>query len=214
MSDQWGGLHNVPSYSKRLIGADYVPYYEYHRDFLKTLQVARSGGCTRWGLKAPSHLQTMEPLFQVHPDAWAIRIHRDPLKSLPSTVSLMGTLKHMRCDGFDESAIKHMAVGNAYMFRREIEQRADGRLPDDRFIDVRYHDLMADPSGTIRRIYERTGWELSAEVADSIDRYVRERPRGKRGSHQYTLESMGFDRDEERERFHFYCEHYEIPEED
>ena len=43
-------------------------------------------------------LQRLEEMFTVYPDAWAIRIHRDPLKSLPSTTSLMGTLKRMRCE--------------------------------------------------------------------------------------------------------------------
>ena len=44
-----------------------------------------------------------------------------------------------------------------------------------------------------------------------LQRYVRDRPRGARGTHDYTLESTGFDRDRERERFRFYCDHYEIP---
>ena len=52
---------------------------------LKTLQQRGAEGCTRWGLKAPSHLQLLEELHSVYPDAWVIRIHRDPLESLPST---------------------------------------------------------------------------------------------------------------------------------
>jgi hypothetical protein len=127
----------------------------------------------------------------------------------------MGSLKRMRCEEVDMTgAAQLLAVGNAYMLQQEIEKRADGRVPEERFIDVRYHDLMRDPSGTIGRIYRRAGWDYSDEMARRVDEYIRNRPRGKHGKHAYTLESMGFDREAERERFHFYCEHYDIPEED
>jgi hypothetical protein len=212
LSDQWSGCHVVPSYEKEMIRADHRPVYGWHRRFLQTLQQRGSEGRTRWGLKAPSHLGLLEPLYAVYPEAIAIRIHRDPLKSLPSTVSLMGTLKRMRCERVDMSrAPERLAAGNAYMLQREIELRVDGRLPDDRFVDVRYHDLMRDPAGTVRSIYERAGWSLPDGLARRIGDYLRDRPRGR---HDYSLEAMGFDRDEERERFRFYCRHYDVPEED
>jgi hypothetical protein len=215
LSDQWSGCHSVPSYTKQQVKADFRPVYAFHEKVLKTLQLRGAEGCTRWGLKAPSHLQLLEELFSVYPEALAIRIHRDPLKSLPSTTSLMGSLKRMRCEEVDMTgAAQLLAVGNAYMLQQEIEKRADGRVPEERFIDVRYHDLMRDPSGTIGRIYRRAGWDYSDEMARRVDEYIRNRPRGKHGKHAYTLESMGFDREAERERFHFYCEHYDIPEED
>ncbi len=215
LSDQWSGCHVLPSYQQEMIRADHRPVYEFHRNVLKTLQQRRAEGCTRWGLKAPSHLPLLEELLSVYPEARVIRIHRDPLESLPSTISLIGTLKRMRCEEVDLSqAPQQMAMGTAYMLQQEIEKRADGRIPAERFIDVRYHELMRDPSGTVRTIYQRADWEAPAGLARQIDDYVNRRPRGQRGKHQYTLESMGFDRDEERERFRFYCKRYDIPEED
>lgn len=214
LSDQWSGCHVVPSYQQQLVQADHRPVYEFHRNVLKTLQQRGAEGCTRWGLKAPSHLQLLEELHSVYPDAWVIRIHRDPLESLPSTVSLIGTLKRMRCEEVDLSASpQQLAMGCAYMFQQEIEKRADGRVRNERFIDVQYHELMSNPSATLRTIYQRAGWEFPDALAQRIDDYLGRRPRGKRGKHEYTLESMGFDRDEERKRFRFYCEHYGVPEE-
>lgn len=212
--DIWGGSHHVPSYDKAMLRADHRTVYAYHRNILKTLQQRGAENCSRWGLKAPSHLALLEELFSVYPDAWIIRIHRDPLKSLPSTISLMGTLKRMRCADIDVTqTAERQAMGTAYMFQQEIEKRADGRVPDERFIDVHYHDLMRDPIATVGEIYDRTGWKMEDDVARRVESYVRDRPRGARGTHAYTLESMGFDRDRERERFRFYCEHYQIPEE-
>ena len=208
----WSGSHSLPSYEEKLALADHRPAYDFHRCVLQTLQQRGAEGCTRWGLKAPSHLHHLDELFAVYPNAQAIRIHRDPLKSLPSTMSLTGTLKHMRCEQVDISqTLELFAEGNADILRQEIAKRSSGRVPDSQFIDVHYHDLIRDPRTTIRGIYERAGWEFSADVARKIEGYLRERPREQ---HQYSLESMGLDRERERERFRFYCEHYGIPEEE
>ena len=215
ISDQWGGMHVVPSYSQALPRADYVAVYRFHEKVLKTLQQRGSGGCSRWGLKAPSHLPLQEQLFSVYPEARVIRIHRDPLKSLPSTLNLMATLKRMRCDEVDsEGSGESLASGHAHMFQREIELREAGRIPEDRIVDVRYCDLMRDLPGTIRRIYERANWELRDDVLARMQDYVSQRPRGSHGAHDYSLEAAGLERDRERARFRFYCERFDLPEED
>jgi hypothetical protein len=214
ISDIWGGSHFTPSYDKAMLRADHRPVYAYHKKILQTLQHRGAERCSRWGLKAPSHLALLEELFSVYPNAWVIRIHRDPLKSLPSTISLMGTLKRMRCADVDVTRnAERQSEGTAYMFEQEIAKRSDGRVPNDRFIDVHYHELMRDPLATVQSIYDRTGWRLQDEVAGKIEAYVRDRPRGTHGTHQYSLASMGFDHDRERERFRFYCEHFDVPEE-
>jgi len=64
----------------------------------------------------------------------------------------------MRCEVSDPAAgAEASASGYAYIYRRQIEQRAKGDLPDDRFIDVRYADLLADPGGTVEAIYAALG---------------------------------------------------------
>ena len=213
--DLFSGTHVIPSYDQQLARADHRPVYAFHRKVLQTLQQRDSESCTRWGLKAPSRLPRLGELFSVYPDARILRIHRDPLRSLPSTLSLMGTLKRMRCERVDlAQAAEQLAAGNAYLLQQEIEKRADGSLPDAQFIDVRYPDLMQDPPAAIRDIYQRAGWKLSSEVSGRIEAYLRDRPRGARGEHAYTLASLGFDPDRERARFRFYYERYQLEPED
>ena len=215
VSDHWSGCHVVPSYERALPRADEVEVYRFHERVLKTLQQRRAAGCTRWGLKAPSHLPRLESLFRVYPQARVIRIHRDPLESIPSTVNLMATLRRMRCDGVElAGAGERLARGYEAILRREIEQRADGRIPEARIVDVRYDDLMRDLPDTIRGIYEQCGWELRSGVLERMQDYVAKRPRGARGEHAYSLEAAGLDRNAERERFRFYREHYDVPEEE
>jgi hypothetical protein len=212
LSDHWGGCHDAPSYERHLAKADHRPAYRYHRRFLQTLQQRARG--ERWLLKAPSHLFTLRALFDVYPDAKIIQTHRDPTKTIPSVLSLMGTLKWMRCNASDPAATApRTAAGYANIFEDEINARADGTLPDRSFVDVRYADVVADPAGAIERIYAALGWALPSGLPDAVRAYVAAKPRGARGAHRYGLSEMGLDAADLRERFAFYRERFDVPEE-
>jgi hypothetical protein len=207
LSDHWGGCHNVPTYQAYLAKADQRPAYRYHQRFLQTLQQRERG--ERWLLKAPSHLFQLRALFAVYPEARVIQTHRDPLKTIPSSLSLMGTLKWMRCEVSDPAAgAESTAAGYATIYRRQIEQRARGELPDDRFVDVRYADLLADPGGAVERIYAALGWRFAPALREAVIDYIARKPRGAHGVHRYSLEEMGLDPVVERKRFAFYCDHF------
>jgi len=212
LSDHWGGNHVVPSYDAHLQKADQRPAYRYHARFLATLQ--SRGGSRRWLLKAPSHLFQLRALFDVYPDARIVRTHRDPRKTLASAISLMGTLKWMRCSEVDMSqAPALLAFGYSYIYQQELEQRASGLLPDDRFIDVQFADLVRDPVGTVAGVYRDLGWEFTRDARSRVAEYAARKPKGSRGVHRYSLDEIGLDADEERERFGFYLARYGIPEE-
>jgi hypothetical protein len=212
LSDQWGGTYDVPSYSAHVVAADHTEAYRYHRKVLQTLQRRERGD--RWVLKAPSHLAQLRTLFAVYPDARVVQIHRDPLKSVPSTISLMGTLKSMHSDGVDVSALAPLvSMGYGFMLDDTIDARARGELPDDQFVDVRYADLMADPTAALEQVYRALGVEWSPANASAITAYLEARPRGARGAHEYSLREMGLDADLERQRFARYQAQYDVPNE-
>lgn len=212
LSVHWSGNHVVPSYEKHLTATDERIAYRYHRRFLQSLQSA--GGSRRWLLKAPSHIFTLRELFDVYPDARIIRTHRDPLKTLPSAISLMGTIKWIRCENVDMSAAPALVPGGfAYIFQKEIEWRQSGALPDDRFVDVHFDDVVRDPVGTVGQVYERLGWEYTDDAKQRIDDYAKSKPKGSKGEHRYSLSEVGLDAAAERERFAFYTKHYVVREE-
>jgi hypothetical protein len=209
LSDHWGGVHCVPGYDAHLRDTDQRPAYRYHERFLKTLQA--NSDSRRWLLKAPSHLFQMRTLFDVYPDARIIRTHRDPLKTLPSAISLMGTLKWMRTNQVDMSQVPaQLAYGYAFIYQQEIEQRESGALPDDRFIDVRFDDIVRDPLKTLETVYTDLGWRFGAETRRRFSEYAAKNAKGARGAHRYQLEEAGFDADHERERFRFYSDRYGV----
>ncbi len=165
LSDNWAGTHTVPSYSRHLAVADHRPAYEWHRRTLQTLSLREHG--RRWVLKAPSHLATLRELFAVYPDARVIQLHRDPARTLPSMLSLMGTLRWMRTDAVDmEPFVEPTVAGVAHLQRRAIADRASGRLPDDRFFDLQLR-------GAARRSSRRHRRGLRAFRPGSPDRAAR-----------------------------------------
>lgn len=209
LSDVWGSQYGAHGYQRHLAKADHHLAYETHRRVLQTLQ-ARDGP-RRWLLKAPSHQSQLRTLFDVYPDARVVRTHRDPLQSFPSMLSLTGTLLWMRCRHVDLTPLARAIPATfAALYRQEIEDRASGALPDDRFVDVQFADLVADPVATIAQVYERLAWPLPAETRRGIAEYAETRPRGAQGRHRYSLESTGLDPAAEAERFRFYLDHYDI----
>jgi hypothetical protein len=80
-------------------------------------------------------------------------------------------------------------------------------------VDVPFHELAADPAGTVARIHERLGWPFADETRAAVTAYARRKPRGAGGAHRYTAASTGLDPEELRERSRAYREHYGLDEE-
>lgn len=213
LSDQWGGTYEIPSYSGHLVASDHTDAYRYHRRVLQTLQRRRPAG-NGWVCKAPSHLSQLRTLFAVYPDARVVQLHRDPLKTVPSTVSLMGTIRSMRCEQVDVAGLAPLiSFGYALMLDDTMDARAAGALPDAQFVDVRYADLLADPAATVLGIYERLDRPAPPDLATAITDHLARRPKGAHGEHRYALADLGLDADAERARFARYQAAYDVPDE-
>lgn len=74
-----------------------------------------------------------------------------------------------------------------------IADRQSGRLPNERFVDSYFLDLMRDPVGRIRKMYGQLSLEFTDSFAADIVRYLREKPQGKFGKHRYSIDDMGID---------------------
>lgn len=212
-SEHFSGVHDVPSYALWLATHDLGPSFRFHRRMLQTLQWRHPG--ERWLLKAPSHLTVLPALFAVYPDARVVFTHRDPAKTVPSTASLMATLRRMRRDHVDANAIAKLILrGVAMGLEKMMAERASGAIPDAQFVDLRYADLMRDPLAAVRAVYERLDMTLPAEVADRMRAYLAAKPRAKHGEHRYRLEDFGLDRARLRSGYAAYCTRFDVPAED
>jgi hypothetical protein len=211
ISDHNASLHQTPSYSAWCAQADFLPVYEYHRTILKILQWKNPR--KRWLLKAPEHQVHLDTLLQVYPDARIVQTHRDPIKCMASTTSLMGTLYYMRSDqAFNAEMFENIIMGEATANRLEhvIEQREQGVVPAANIADSRYQDLMDDPIGCMGSIYGHFGMTLGEEARARMMEYLASKPKGKFGKHDYRVDEA---RSKERALFRRYQELYDVPDE-
>ncbi|MGH0033940.1 MAG: sulfotransferase family protein [Myxococcota bacterium] len=189
---------------------DWVPDYPasmaYHRAVLQTLQ---HGGPPRsWVLKTPLYLVFIDLLFATYPDAWVVHTHRDPLRTEPSSLSTLATVRWQRSDHVELPDVDG-GTGLGEMMIWLASRRQAGELPD-RIVDSHFSDLMADPVAAVEKLYGRMGRPLLGEHADAIRRYLAEKPQGKFGRHRYSAQEWGFDPVKLREKMRPYTDHYGV----
>ena len=208
--------YEVPTYRERYRGTEHTPAYVTLRRLLQILQWEhgpRPGGPRRWVLKSPQHLEELEPLLAVFPDACLVQTHRDPVSVSASMGTMAAYLRRMQHREVDPIAIgRYWADRIEVMLRASVADRA--RVAGaDRTLDVRFADFMADEDATIGDVYRSASQPLDRAALEAIAGYRRSNPRGRHGRLAYRLGDLGLDRDELRARFAWYCDRFDVPEE-
>ncbi len=178
----------VPSYSRWLETQDQRRAYEYMRKLLLLLQWQQPG--KRWILKTPHHMEYLDVLFEVFPEAKIIQTHRDPAVTLASFCSMIA---HGR--GVFSNSVDPLEVGRDWSrkIKRMTERtiRVRETMPADRFYDVYYEDLTADPLGEVRKIYRYLDIPWTEEIEEMMERTNRANYQYRYGRHVYSLEDFG-----------------------
>ncbi|MEU6250749.1 sulfotransferase [Glycomyces sp. NPDC047010] len=187
---QWGTRFKLNGYREWLEQRDFVPDYQYLKEFLQVLQ---TGDRTRrWVLKSPFHLYNLGALLKVFPDAHILWTHRDPQTVMGSWCSLVETGTALCNRRYDTQEIGREWLSSlSWMVEQGRMSRLD--IPKERMVDVSYHQLTADPHGQLPRIFERLGLDWSFKEQGNLDD-VLARP-GMRRNHEYSLARYGLDPD-------------------
>jgi Sulfotransferase family len=203
-------IAKTPSYARWLFTeCDFEPAYRYHRRVIKLLQWHRPPA--RWRLKTPAHLLGIEALDVVYPDARFVTTHRDVTKVIPSVASVETAVVRMMTGNADPVYLgRHCADTWDLCLRRFIAFR--DRVGEDRFYDIAFDDLQADPIGTIGGLYEWLGEAFTPETVDAMQRWWKnnEEEREQTGPHRYRAEDFGLDTEQLAERFAYYGERFPI----
>ena len=183
----------VPSYSAYLDTIDLAPGYRYLLRLLRSSSGRSSGaarprraGCSR----RPTTWARSTRCSRRSPTRAIAMTHRDPVQTVPSLASLVRTLYVLGSDSVDPLEIgAHWSQRWARALERAIAARAKR---EDRFLDVHYAELVADPMAQVRRIYAHAGLELTAEAEARMRQWAVENERDRRPVHAYTLEEFGY----------------------
>ena len=181
--------------------------YAYERQFLQALQ----HGDEQWVLKTPGHLMLLPLLYAEFSDAWVVQTHRDPAKTMPSTVSTTAMIQWLRTDHVDVDGMAEVILAVfAAGLNGSIDVRASGTVPGERFVDVHFAQLMSDPVATLRAAYDQMGRDFTADHADAVLDYLAHKPKGKFGVHRYQPEDWGFTAESLRAALAPYIAHYGV----
>jgi Sulfotransferase family len=197
-------MQMAPKWRDYYLAHDQTPHYEYLRTALKVLTWYR--GPRQWVLKCPQHLENLGPLMSVFPDATVVVTHRDPVGVVQSFATMLAFTARM---GFREPD-----VDAVFEYWSELAQRflrsglRDAHLvPEGQWVDIYFDRYMADPMGTVARVYECAGIEFTDEARDQIQAYVDSHPRDKHGRIAYDIrQDFGVTPEELREKFRFYLD--------
>jgi len=210
LSEEFVATCHIPAYEAFLRSVDLRAAYRWEKRLLQHLQGDHS--FTRWLLKSPDHVHGLEELFSVFPDALVVQTHRNPLESLRSLIQLTGVLQGLygKPRDLDESAERETRNLAAAM-DRFIRFRDSHPELADRFVDVNYSDLIADPLLVVRRIFGRFGMPLPEQTVARMQSLAMRRAAYKGRQTAPTLRQAGLHAPGRLSLFNDYCRRFGIP---
>ncbi|HEY0960307.1 MAG TPA: sulfotransferase, partial [Novosphingobium sp.] len=196
----------LPEYREFIFSCDMTSAYDYHKKFLQVLQADAPGV---WNLKMPSHSLYLEALFAVYPDARVIWTHRDPYTATGSLCSLV-SLSYRQA--LAEVDYKWLGDNYSWQAAEHANRVMDFRdkYGEDRIIDVHYADLIEDPVGNTRKLYEQLGDPFTSEAEAGIQAWVDDNPQNKFGKHEYKLAQYGLSVERLEPMFERYLSRYDV----
>ncbi len=203
--------YRVPSYNRWLLhSASMGSAYRWHRRFLQHLQSSLRG--ERWLLKSPAHLWHLDDLAAEYPDATVIHTHRDPLKVIASTSALAAHLRRMASDdpSITEAASQY-ADDILLGLDRGMAAHDRGVFPPDQVVDVHFAPFVADPIGTIRKIYAALGRDFTPDIESRMRQFLADHPGdGGGGGTRYRMSDTNLDVADLRARAEPYQQRYDV----
>jgi len=183
----------VPKFAQWVI--DEIPegLYRTHKRLLQQFQWKGPKG--RWVIKSPHHLFDLEGMVEAYPDIGLVWTHRDPVSTLSSLSSFFAALQAAVGQGKDLHAIGRSVIDMwCSAMARATHVRAANPAIEGRIIDIAHRDVVMDPIGTMRRIYDRFKLPLTAEAERRMVGFLEDNPAAKRlGKHKHSPEQFGID---------------------
>jgi hypothetical protein len=213
-TEVYGVEMTIPSYSAYVARGDIRESYAWHETMLKLYQWQR--GAERWLLKSPMHLAHIPILLEIYPDAKIVFPTRDPIVATASVVSTGHSLRGLRTDDPFAKGMGRSELGNvswvANSLNRIVDFVEEGLFAEGSFAAVSFTGLNDEPLPTLRKLYRDIGLELSGVTEERITRFLKDKPKGVFGKHEYELGDRGGIA-EERKLLERYQAFFDVPSE-
>jgi hypothetical protein len=188
----------IPSYADWLLDVDLTSAYRYE---LRALKLLQWGQPTRpWRLKTPMHMLYLPNLNEVFPDARFVVTHRDPTDVMLSVCDVYADICGTFTDDLDRVFIGELNVRQwSLATDRALAFREAGN--DDRFYDIDFRAMQADPIGEVRGLYAWLGEPLTEEFEQRMEQWWKANSENREPSPARNPADFGLDLDAIRPRF-------------
>jgi len=206
-SQSFESFYWVPDYGDWLRSADQTKAYDELRQWL---QVLRWQDPTRkqrpWILKSPHHLTAVTTVLDTFRECKIVMTHRSPLSAVPSYASMVATLSAQYSDSAEREALGPYWGSRFATSLRGLDSARAER--PDRFVDVRFDDLVERPAAEARRVLGELGFEVDSADDDAFDGHLARNRADGSGAHTYRTADFGLTPEQLERDFAFYTEAY------
>ncbi len=204
----WDLMTGLSDYGDWLLQHDMRAAYHEYRTWLQVLLHVQPAD--RLLLKCPEHLWFLDALLDAFPDACIVWTHRDPVASIASYGSMMSLPRRMIYGKFEPLDVGRMVQDRFHAAVTRAMAVRD-RVGDDRFLDVHFHELVAEPKAVAHRVFERFDLPVTPDLDARMDAWLAEEREDERGAHKYSAARYGIDPDDVMAQFADYIARYDIP---
>jgi hypothetical protein len=210
-SETFHVMFNCQGYDRWLAEQDRTWVYEEQKLLLQYMQ---SGGLRpkqSWLLKTPPHMDNIDKLLKVFPDARLVTTYREPTEVIASACSLSGAVLGMVQDNVDwHDHGRHIVWRTSRMLARNVELRRQYADRRDQFIDFAMGRIVREPLPCVEEIYRHFDIELADATCQKMRRFMDDRALAKRKPHVYHAEDYGLDIEELWPQLQYYRDFYGI----
>lgn len=208
LGDNLPALWRMPTYNRLRAAMDPSVAFHTLKMVLQNLQFRDRR--ERIVLKNPGYVLRLPQLLAAFPDARLIQTHRDPAKVMPSVAALVQMMRRAASDTV--APIEKIARGNLDAFaagvKHAIAYREQAGL-NSRIFDVHFRALIADPMGTVARLYAHFGLPLTDRACETMQRWLND-PASRSPRGQHTLAGCGLDESMIDAAFGDYMTRYQV----
>lgn len=196
---------NVPNYAKWLEQQDQTRAYQDLKMWLQFI-LWREPAKKYVLLKSPHHMEYMDMFMSVFPNTKIIHTHRQPKQTLASYCSMIMAGKKIFSNHADSFEVgRYWLKKDVRFVEKFLEYRSRN---EEKFYDVAYKNLVADPILIVKQIYDHLDLEWTTEHASLATEFCRNHRKNKFGKHKYTIEDYGLTEDQVDQAFGDYIEQF------
>lgn len=202
----------IPSFAEWLMTHDQHAAYEYMVVLMKIISWFRNDPHDKpWIMKTPQHMQDLDALLHVFPNARLVCSHRDPVKVVGSSCSMTwnGIVR-------DSDSVTPDWVGREWLSKTErmlhktLRVREERVSPENQY-DIQYADITADWQVALQGVYNFLDLPFTTEARRNMQSWLDSNQQHQHGAHKYSLADFGLDAQEVDHRLMFYRERFSIP---